>query len=421
MAKNNNIQKRPLYFRAWFILLSFILSIVLLLVIAGVSAHFEISLSNNADDVQTVFADGFIKAHEAQFHEDGRPKIHGFFSRAEHNNHTVYFLGSMHYGRPEWFPLAPIVEEAMARTDVFAFEVDMEVLLFLEGDIDLDDWDFDNLNFDEWDFDGWDFDDFDLNEWDIDDFDFDEWALDMFMNNLSGLGGDFDMLGIAIELERLSEELSILPGNTTLEDVLPSDIFSNFIEMLDTYKYVTYEDIMFLTPVAAAQFISTVEVGHYIDIYRAYSVDHYISNFANENNRPSVGLTNFASEISFRLDIPMAIQAEAFRDFTNWVTFFVQSVSYVNALIEAYETQNAEAIRHLITTAFQDAPSNAYVQFEEATLTQRSRIFGQEVMRLLNETTEPTTFFVTVGAAHILSGNVFSVLEENGIEIVPLW
>jgi len=34
----------------------------------------------------------------------------------------------MHLGRPEWFPLSPIVEDAIARADVFAFEIDMELM-----------------------------------------------------------------------------------------------------------------------------------------------------------------------------------------------------------------------------------------------------------------------------------------------------
>jgi len=48
--------------------------------------------------------------------------IHGFLSRAMHNGHTMYFLGSMHAGLDHFFPLHPMVEWAMEDSDVFAFE-----------------------------------------------------------------------------------------------------------------------------------------------------------------------------------------------------------------------------------------------------------------------------------------------------------
>jgi len=54
-----------------------------------------------------------------------RPQIHGFLNRIEYGGNVAYIFGTMHAGRPEWFPLHPIAEEAMARSDVFAFEIDL--------------------------------------------------------------------------------------------------------------------------------------------------------------------------------------------------------------------------------------------------------------------------------------------------------
>ena len=50
--------------------------------------------------------------------------IHGLLTRIEYGDNVAYIMGSMHMGRPHWFPLAGVVEDAMRRADVFAFEFD---------------------------------------------------------------------------------------------------------------------------------------------------------------------------------------------------------------------------------------------------------------------------------------------------------
>ena len=55
----------------------------------------------------------------------GAPGIHGNIHRMEYNGNVAYIFGSMHLGRPGWFPLSDAAESAMRRADVFAFEFDL--------------------------------------------------------------------------------------------------------------------------------------------------------------------------------------------------------------------------------------------------------------------------------------------------------
>ena len=55
----------------------------------------------------------------------GAPGIHGNIHRIEYNGNVAYLFGSMHLGRPGWFPLSDAAESAMRRADVFAFEFDL--------------------------------------------------------------------------------------------------------------------------------------------------------------------------------------------------------------------------------------------------------------------------------------------------------
>ena len=62
-----------------------------------------------------------------------RPNIHGLLSYVEYGGNRAYIFGSMHLGRPYFFPLADEVEQALRRADVFAFEFDLTELQDLAG------------------------------------------------------------------------------------------------------------------------------------------------------------------------------------------------------------------------------------------------------------------------------------------------
>ena len=469
MAKKKEAPKKSMGSRILFGLLAFVLSIALLLVVAGISSHFEVVLDGDGLHTRQTFA-------EEEFVEiEG---IHGFLSRVEYNNHTAYILGSMHMGRADWFPLADIVEEAMARSDVFAFEVDLQLMDFRDGFSHLfdglfDDWDFDDLDFDDFDFEGWDLDgldDLDFGDLiDIDDelfdslyelfgslaymfydiadiidgIDIDDDFLDYYLEDLiSDLAYDFmeelladvddgdwaealGMFGIFGELfEPLADlftifELFILPDRMTLEDVLSADDFENLVAMLETFPNIAYEDIEYLTPVAAAMIIMERSFDDYITVYDEYSVDFYVMDIALAQSSPVIGLNSISSELELMFDIPMHAQATVFEGFLDWESTHAILTEEMEALIEAYETQNAESIRNLIS--FYNPTNNAYIRYQHDVFLQRCGIFAEEILRLLRETEEPTTFFITMGAAHLLYGHIYHILEANGLEVTELW
>jgi len=309
-----------------------------------------------------------------------RPDIHGFLSRVEYNNNVAYLLGSMHLGRSNWFPLNPIVEEAMARSDVFAIESNFQFLSILDDFLSILDGDFD-------------FDDMSAR------------ATLVYLEAMMEL----------VVIVAMVEEMWLLPDDMTLEDVLSPRGFENLMEMLETYPNVTYEDIYFLTPIAALEII-TADFDEYVNIYFDYSVDMYTINFAIAHNKPVIGLNDVFYEVELLFYRPLESQLELFDNVQDRDTALNEYIEGINALTEAYETQDAERIRRILMDAFQDIGDIDYDVF-----LYRTDIYGNEILRLLRETEEPTTFFVTVGAGHILYGHLFSVLETNGLEIVELW
>jgi len=62
----------------------------------------------------------------------------------------------------------------------------------------------------------------------------------------------------------------------------------------------------------------------------------------------------------------------------------------------------------------------------EVTMNYRSNYYARRIAGLLREAAEPTTFFVTVGASHIIRTsnyqyNIVNFLEEMGFEVEALF
>jgi len=322
--------------------------------------------------------------HEAQTvvittaEETERPNIHGMLTRIEYGDNVAYIFGTMHAGKSEWFPLHPMAEDAMRRADIFAFEFDLTE------------------------------DPFDVGvDWDME---LDE-LLEMF---------DLDEL-----LELLDEFLEMtalffLPDELTLEDILPEDVFENFITNFATFDVIDfeYENIANLTPVTLISDISRAMI-ELLGVSFDLSVDMYIADFAVENDRPVVGLNTAISELELNFDIPLDLQVYAlvdFPDFDTLLEYFEET-----GLVEAYERQDRDALLAILEAEYTDNP---YSQHMHHIFHKRCRIFAEEIARLLRETQEPTTFFVAIGAAHIVGGNqgqVLYILEDMGFDVVSMW
>ncbi|MCL2372429.1 MAG: TraB/GumN family protein [Defluviitaleaceae bacterium] len=279
--------------------------------------------------------------------------IHGFLSRIEYGNNVAYILGSMHVGRPHWFPLADIVEDAMARSDVFAFEFDLRL--------------------------------------------FEDMAVIMYMM-----------------------QYMALPDGQTLEDVLPPDVFEHFIAALDTFPNVTYEMVANFTPAFAYYFITLNEGMPHMGVDAEYSVDYYVMAFAEAYGLPIIGLNDVFSEVAFLFDWPEEVAISAMAEFPDYQAL-IGEVNEMD-LADAYENQDAARIIELTINSLAenlDTPHGRHTY--EITVLARCMIFAEEIERLLRETEEPTTYFITIGALHVLYDHIFEMLEANGLEVVCLW
>lgn len=305
-----------------------------------------------------IFAASFTSCATAPRQDAVGAGIHGLISRVEYGGNVAYIFGSAHMGRAHWFPLHPVAQDAIARADVFAFEVDMALMT-------------------------------------------------------------------APEVVLYTQRLMMLPAGMTLQDILPPDTFARLLEYLETFPNVTYEILAPFTPVGALMIITLFELVPLMNVYSGYSVDSYIHAAALARGRPVIGLNDIFREIELLYAVPMYIQQTVFDDFGDFPSM-AQAVIDM-ALMEAYEAQDAAMLRSAMSSAMPIYGEEASLyarHLHEVTWQIRSRLFADEIARLLWETQEPTTFFVTIGIGHLIGGdfgNVFSFLGDMGFSVAPLW
>lgn len=204
-----------------------------------------------------------------------------------------------------------------------------------------------------------------------------------------------------------------------MADILPDDILENFLEQLPTFG-IEFDDISFLTPTTFMNMIVAELMPLVMDVERDYSVDYYIHSFAAASGKPVLGLNDIFTEFELLFDIPLEIQAYALEDFPDLMTM-LEVFSGEFDLIDAYESQDRDAIRASMAT---EPTDNPYVLHHYHVMYLRGRIFADAIAGLLRATGEPTTFFVTIGFAHIIGGDFWQVLyllEEKGFDVVPIW
>ena len=296
--------------------------------------------------------------NEAATQETVRPQIHGMLTRIVYEDNVAYIFGTMHAGQADWFPLHYIAEEAMARADIFAFEI-----VEIDGTGEVDD-----------------------------------------------------------DIEELAITLAVLPDGLTLEDILPEDVFINFITNFETFNVIglEYEHIANLTPIALMTRLEIIMV-ELLGADFGISVDSYIANFAETHNRPIIGLNDTRVELGLILDVPLDTQLYALVDFPDFDTMLATFAD--TDVVEAYATQDRDAILTVLSASSQD--NNPFSQhFHHAMWRVRCQIFSNEIARLLQETEEPTVFFVAIGLSHIIGGDfgqVIYLLEDMGFEVTSLW
>jgi uncharacterized protein YbaP (TraB family) len=278
--------------------------------------------------------------------------IHGLISRIEYGDNVAYIFGSMHYGRPHWYPLHPAVENAMRSADVFAFETDITP----EGQ--------------------------------------------------------------ALAAPAMLEYMML--DNMSLSEFLEEDVFIEMMMAVESYG-VSYQAIRNFTPWVVNVFLTDIAYDR-VGITSDYGIDFYVLDFARLHNLPIL----YLNSIEHELDLAFNLTDEMQRYAALSIERMEDAVEYVEMMVLAYETQDIEQLTAMTRESF--LTGEALNPLEEylidVIIIQRSVEFAGEIIRLLEETQEPTTFFVTMGIGHMIGddhGNVFNYLQDAGFEVTPLY
>ena len=316
------------------------------------------------DYIPDIVYEEYVPAHEDQ-------GIHGLISVVEHGDNRVYILGSIHIGCESWYPLSPVVEAAMDRADIFAFEIDMAAeggRCILEED-----------------------------------------------------PCEYDCLHALMEM-------MFLPEGTELADFLPADVYKIFMGNLQTYP-IHVSAVTTFKPTTISELIMYEIVAPQLGFSSEHSIDMYVFNRAEANERPAIGLTDFNDHIAFVSGMPDEYQIATARYFTDYNTM----LNELEELAHVYEIQDIETLAQMVNNLAEayEAYHAGYMSASGLALSRywhytvgnyRSTFFAQQIAALLTETEEPTTFFVTIGIAHLTREvNVFRMLRDMGFDVVGLY
>ncbi|MCL2361969.1 MAG: TraB/GumN family protein [Defluviitaleaceae bacterium] len=303
--------------------------------------------------------------------------IHGLLSVVQYGDNRAYILGSMHVGREDWYPLTSAAEAAMNRADVFAFEIDMSS----DGGPCL----------------------------------CDEYC-------------DCDCDPDANDCMCLLMEMMFFPEGEDLLTFLPAEDYKRFMANLRTFP-VNLDVISTFRPTTIVEMVLYLIVAPELGFSSDLSVDNYVFNRAEELDRPIIGLTDTIDHINFISGMPDEYQFATARYFSNLETMLEET----NELALVYETQDIETLRLMVRSGL----AIAYAEYEAGELSAgglglarywhytvgnyRSNFFARQIADLLTQTEEPTTFFVTVGIAHLArEENVFDALRDMGFTVERL-
>ena len=300
--------------------------------------------------------------------------IYGALHRIVYGDNVVYLFGSLHGGREGWYPLADAVEDAMNRADIFATEI---------GLVDMD------------------------------------------------------------EQVAAINAASLLPDGQTWVDFLPTNAYEHAVAMAAAWD-MEYTEINIINP-AVIVFMLEMEIALLLaddlelgNTAGDISVDGYVMDRALELGRPIIGLETIEQQAQILYNPPFEVVVERV---LNWLPPLEMVEAIENSdeagldeLADMYEANDYALFAELNAVSLSlesQALSHeplwvAYMR--EYVMNWRSTYYAHEIARLLQETQEPTTFFIVVGLSHIIrsmSGAEFTDIVEQlallGIEAEPMW
>ena len=296
--------------------------------------------------------------------------IHGHIHRIEHAGSVAYLFGSFHGGTADWFPLAAVVEDAMVRADVFAFEIDLllsanETAAMME-----------RIRF-----------------------------LPAGQNARQFLGQS-----LYNQYIRTMNNWSNYFGRQILENI---DRIHPAVQLF------------MLTQSLEAAVLPAVGGG--------ITVDDYVLTFARENNRPVLGLMDFEAQHRIFLNPPRDITREMVREFPTATamraTLESKGAGEYERLMGYYARNDEAGLMAISHGGFNRQAETAVQRYNrEVGLNDRSVTFAAEIVRLMEAAEEPMTLFATVGISHLIRHTVgddfTSIVQElakMGIEATPVY
>ena len=296
-----------------------------------------------------------------------RPQIHGAIHRVEYGYNVAYLFGTMHGGHEYWFPLADVVEDALRRADVLAVEID----------------------------------------------------------EIGGTEEDF---------EAAIMDAMFLPDGMTWAEFLPEYAYDHLVEMMAEWD-IDYEGVNTMNPWALvfslelqiANVLSDFEIGLGI------SVDAYIADVAAELDLPIIGLESSEQQTNILFNPPFEVKVAGIMNFlppAEMIAEIMESDALtLDQMAYYYKMNNLYALAYGFRKEIgADIECIVATYMREKVMNWRSTYYANEIARLLQETEEPTTFFVAVGLSHIIRSwggeeftDIVQQLRQQGFTVVPLW
>ncbi|MCL2188534.1 MAG: TraB/GumN family protein [Defluviitaleaceae bacterium] len=277
--------------------------------------------------------------------------IHGALHRVEYGGNVAYIFGTLHGGRPEWFPLANIVEDALRRADIIAVEID-------------------------------------------------------------------EVGTSQAEMLAAVQQAMFIPNGQTWVDILPHEHYTHLVETIGAWD-IDYADVNTMNPAFLLWSISVEFALSFSDLGIALydTVDYYIAAFAREHGLPVIGLEDATQQIEILYNPPFDVLLSMIQHLhTREETLerFLESGELtIDRLAYYYSTNNFAPI--IANMSLMGDDTYLHVTYmRDKVQGWRSTYYAHEITRLLRETPQPTTFFVAVGLAHVISSNA----GENFTDII---
>jgi len=161
------------------------------------------------------------------------------------------------------------------------------------------------------------------------------------------------------------------------------------------------------------------------------TVDEYIANTALELGLPIVGLESAEQVLDIYFNAPFNVMVARIMSFLPRNDFLANHNEYPTSddLINYYENNKIESTLDVYVIELGVHIECIYrIYVREKVSNWRSTYYANEIVRLLQETEEPSTFFVAVGLSHIIRSrageeftDIIQQLEFAGFATTPLY